>query len=137
MIYFLGNTKDKRIITRPIGVPVRFLMWVIFIISLGVETGALLTLLMNNVSLSYFLCGSIFGCLMWTFIFLGRIITLLIRLYQRYAPEHIRSRCMMMPSCSDYGIIAINRKGSIKGMIQTWKRLKYRCTGYYMIDFPV
>ena len=33
-----------------------------------------------------------------------------IRLYQRYAPESVRRRCLFKPTCSEYAILAINTK---------------------------
>ena len=37
-----------------------------------------------------------------------------VRLYQRYAPEEIRRRCLFKPTCSEYTILAIQKYGVIK-----------------------
>ena len=60
-----------------------------------------------------------------------------IKLYQHYAPEDIRRRCLFMPTCSEYTILAIRKYGSIIGLCKSYFRLFYRCRGnIYMIDYP-
>lgn len=61
---------------------------------------------------------------------------LAIRLYQRYAPEQVRRRCMMLPTCSDYAIMAIRRHGTLRGLAMTRRRLLHRCDGTFTIDYP-
>ena len=58
-----------------------------------------------------------------------------VRLYQRYAASEIRLRCRMIPSCSDYSILAFKKYGTIVGLIKTIGRLK-RCNKPAKIDFP-
>ena len=41
-------------------------------------------------------------------------------------PFRSHSKCRFLPTCSDYGIEAINKYGSIKGSILTIKRIM-RC----------
>ena len=60
-----------------------------------------------------------------------------IHLYQRYAPENVRRRCLLKPTCSEYAILAINKYGLILGIIMTHKRLNKKCRGrIYRIDEP-
>lgn len=60
-----------------------------------------------------------------------------IRLYQHYAPEDIRRRCLFKPTCSEYAILAIQKYGLIIGGIKSYDRLVKRCRGnIYMIDYP-
>lgn len=60
-----------------------------------------------------------------------------IRLYQRYAPEDIRRRCLFKPTCSEYAILAVQKYGVIKGLMRTYIRLFKRCRGrVYRIDYP-
>ena len=61
---------------------------------------------------------------------------LAIRLYQRYAPEHVRMRCAMTPSCSEYAVLAICRHGLLRGIYMTYCRLRHRCDGTSIIDYP-
>lgn len=49
-----------------------------------------------------------------------------IRLYQCYAPEHIRLACVFEPSCSEYMILSIQKFGIVKGFIRGIQRLE-RC----------
>ncbi len=60
-----------------------------------------------------------------------------IRLYQHYAPEEIRRRCLFKPTCSEYAILAIKKYGLIIGGIKAYIRLFYKCRGnIYRIDYP-
>lgn len=59
----------------------------------------------------------------------------IVRLYQRYADEEVRQRCYMIPSCSEYAILAFKKYGSIIGIVKTVKRLK-RCTEPGYEDYP-
>ena len=57
---------------------------------------------------------------------LKRILIFTVYLYQRFAPESIRSSCRFTPSCSQYMIIAIEKYGVIIGVIKGLRRLS-RC----------
>lgn len=60
-----------------------------------------------------------------------------IRLYQHYAPEQIRRRCLFKPTCSEYAILAIQKYGLIVGLIKAYIRLFKKCRGnIYRIDYP-
>jgi putative component of membrane protein insertase Oxa1/YidC/SpoIIIJ protein YidD len=60
-----------------------------------------------------------------------------IRLYQHYAPEEIRRRCLFMPTCSEYAIMAVQKYGGIIGLCKSYFRLFFRCKGnIYQIDYP-
>ena len=60
-----------------------------------------------------------------------------VRLYQRYAPEEIRRRCLFKPTCSEYTILAIQKYGVIKGLYKAYIRVFKKCKGrIYRIDEP-
>lgn len=60
-----------------------------------------------------------------------------VRLYQHYAPEEIRRRCICMPSCSAYTIMAVRKYGVIVGGVMSYIRLFKHCRGnIYSIDYP-
>lgn len=60
-----------------------------------------------------------------------------VRLYQRYAPENIRRRCLFKPTCSEYAILAVQKYGVIRGLYKTYVRLFKKCKGrIYMVDEP-
>jgi putative component of membrane protein insertase Oxa1/YidC/SpoIIIJ protein YidD len=61
----------------------------------------------------------------------------IVKLYQHYAPDEIRRRCLFMPTCSEYTIMAVRKYGCIVGLYKSFFRLFYRCSGIiYMIDYP-
>jgi putative membrane protein insertion efficiency factor len=61
----------------------------------------------------------------------------LIKLYQHYASDEIRQRCIFMPTCSEYALMVIKKYGLIVGGLKSYKRLIHRCKGnVYMIDYP-
>lgn len=62
------------------------------------------------------------------FIFICRklILIRLVQLYQRYASDEIRLRCVFTPSCSEYMILSIEKYGVIKGARKGLNRLQ-RC----------
>ena len=47
-------------------------------------------------------------------------------LYQKYAPEIVRSACLFEPSCSEYMKISVNKYGVCKGFVKGIKRI-IRC----------
>lgn len=47
----------------------------------------------------------------------------LIKIYQRFISPFFPSSCKFSPSCSKYGIEAINKHGTIKGLVLTVKRI--------------
>ena len=68
---------------------------------------------------------------------LKRAVIGVIKLYQHYAPEDIRRRCLFKPTCSEYAILAIKKYGLIIGLVKTYIRVAYKCRGnIYRIDYP-
>ena len=65
----------------------------------------------------------------------------LIRSYQNFISPQLRKkgiRCRFYPTCSNYGILAIQKYGVLKGIRKTWSRL-YRCRPDNLescIDYP-
>lgn len=60
-----------------------------------------------------------------------------VKLYQHYAPEEVRRRCLFKPTCSEYAILAIKKYGLIIGLVKTYVRVVYKCRGnIYRIDYP-
>lgn len=58
-----------------------------------------------------------------------------VKVYQHYAKSETRLRCCMIPSCSEYAILAFRKYGAIWGSIKTFKRL-LRCHPPGGIDYP-
>ncbi len=64
-------------------------------------------------------------------------LTILVELYQHYAPERVRRRCICMPTCSEYAIICINKYNAFKALKMIYHRLTKECVGQiYHIDNP-
>jgi putative component of membrane protein insertase Oxa1/YidC/SpoIIIJ protein YidD len=69
--------------------------------------------------------------------YLKKIGALLIELYQHYAPEKIRRKCVLMPTCSEYALLALRKYGVVVGLYKTYIRLTQKCKGnIYKIDYP-
>jgi len=65
------------------------------------------------------------------------IVVGLIKLYQHYAPEDMRRRCLFKPTCSEYAILAVQRYGTIIGLYKSYYHLVYLCKGnIYKIHYP-
>jgi putative component of membrane protein insertase Oxa1/YidC/SpoIIIJ protein YidD len=61
----------------------------------------------------------------------------LVKLYQHYAPEKIRRKCLFKPTCSEYMILALKKYGLVKGLYKSVYRVFFRCKGFvYSIDYP-
>ncbi|PJZ57229.1 membrane protein insertion efficiency factor YidD [Leptospira barantonii] len=61
-----------------------------------------------------------------------------IKFYQRYMRSLHNRECIYNPSCSNYGILSIEKYGLIKGSYYTYLRIK-RCNGALYTggdDFP-
>lgn len=58
-----------------------------------------------------------------------------VKVYQHYAPEHVRLRCAFEPSCSEYMILAVKKYGTLKGVAKGINRL-LRCHPPGGIDYP-
>ncbi len=60
-----------------------------------------------------------------------------IRLYQRYASERTRRRCLFQPTCSEYAILAVRKYGAVVGLAMSAHRVLRRCRGsVFRIDYP-
>lgn len=57
------------------------------------------------------------------------ILIFLIKIYQKFAPISIRSKCRFEPSCSNYMLQALEKYGLFRGLKKGINRLK-RCNVY-------
>lgn len=69
-------------------------------------------------------------------LFYRKFCIICIELYQHYAPEHIRRKCVCMPTCSEYAILCLKKYNAIKAFRKIYNRLKHECIGHYHIDNP-
>lgn len=64
-----------------------------------------------------------------------RTVIWLVHLYQNKAPDRVRLKCVMEPSCSVYMILAVEKYGVIRGVYKGIRRL-FRCGDVCGIDYP-
>jgi putative component of membrane protein insertase Oxa1/YidC/SpoIIIJ protein YidD len=66
-----------------------------------------------------------------------KILVTIVELYQRYASDEVRRKCILMPSCSEYAILALHKYGVVVGVYKIYLRLTRTCRGNnYRIDYP-
>ena len=93
--------------------------------------------MVHEFEISFGISVLLFCGILMTILFLIRwLLVDCIKLYQHYAPEEVRRRCHMIPSCSDYAIISLRKYGLIIGLILSFIRLYKRCGGTYRIEYP-
>lgn len=91
----------------------------------------------ENNEVYFFIISTFLFVFIAAFFMAKRAIIGMIRLYQRYAPEDVRRRCLLKPTCSEYAILAIEKYGVIHGLKKTYIRLNKTCRGRtYRIDYP-
>ena len=98
-------------------------------LSIAVSIGTNLTLaLFLNKHLTSISMLALFSILILSCVFLNTesIMIFAVLIYQRVAPKEIRNRCLFVPSCSSYSILALGKYGVIIGSIKTIDRL-IRC----------
>lgn len=70
-------------------------------------------------------------------LFLRKILIGIVKLYQHYASEDVRRRCLFKPTCSEYTILVLQKHGVIFGLYKAYIRIFKKCRGnIYRIDFP-
>lgn len=72
------------------------------------------------------------------FLIFGRLILqLIVKFYQRYAPESLRRQCSCQPTCSEYAILALQKYVWPKALWLIIKRVAHTCQRPgYKIDYP-
>ena len=54
-----------------------------------------------------------------------KILIILIKVYKKYVSPYKNSKCPYVPTCSDYGLMAIEKHGAAKGLLLTvWRILR-------------
>lgn len=64
-----------------------------------------------------------------------RAVIWMVHFYQNKAPDEVRLRCTMEPSCSVYMILAVEKYGVFRGVCKGVHRL-FRCGDEHGIDYP-
>jgi putative component of membrane protein insertase Oxa1/YidC/SpoIIIJ protein YidD len=101
--------------------------------SLFEELGSLYHIPFRLSTGQFYSFGSFIACA----VCLRKLLVTAVELYQHYAPEEIRRRCTLTPSCSEYAILALRKYGVIKGLYKIYVRLARTCRGgEYGTDYP-
>ena len=66
----------------------------------------------------------------------GKAVIWMVYVYQRFAPDGLRLRCVYEPSCSEYMILAVKKYGCIRGLWKGIKRLRRGHPPNYGKDYP-
>ena len=79
----------------------------------------------------------LWGTVAALFLMVRRLVIATVQVYQRYSPEDVRRSCMLMPTCSEYCILAVRKYGALIGCTMTLYRLLFKCRGQiYREDWP-
>jgi len=74
--------------------------------------------------------------LIYAAICLKKAVLCCVKVYQRFAPDHIRCKCRFEPSCSQYMILAVEKYGVLKGITKGIKRLRRCNVNHGGYDYP-
>lgn len=66
----------------------------------------------------------------------GKAVIWMVHVYQHFAPDGLRLRCVYEPSCSEYMILAVKKYGCIRGLWKGIKRLRRCHPPNYGKDYP-
>ena len=81
--------------------------------------------------------SSIIAWMLPSFLLIKTFLIKLIECYQHYASEERRRRCLCMPTCSEYALIALRQYPLLVALKKIRIRLYRTCQGsWYKIDFP-
>ena len=92
--------------------------------------------------IAWFYCHRFLGffLLTWFLLLLYDIkkgMILCVEVYQHYAPEEVRRRCLCKPTCSEYAIACLQKYNILKALWKIYVRLTKTCRGRsYRIDEP-
>ncbi len=117
--------QPQRIVIRP-----KISVWkdvLLLILTLTVIVVSLiLTLMLTSISRLLFVVVCILSGVLYLAVFSKKLLITAIVIYQKYAPEFVRSSCLFEPCCSEYMKISINKYGVCKGFVKGIKRIS-RC----------
>ena len=131
-------SNKKPVPENPLNRPnISYKKFLITIIGLGLIIVA--SIIIRKLFLSKYICNYVslneneitfllvlFVSIIYISVFLKRALIWLVHLYQHYAPDRVRLKCVFEPSCSEYMIMCIKKYGSIRGTLKGCIRL-LRC----------
>ncbi len=128
----------QRPLIRPKASIVRALLWVLayFAVNITLTVSIYTALSLAGLTPNAIVCAAwVFAV---TLILSARYAVIgCVRLYQRYASERTRRRCLFRPTCSEYAILAVRKYGAVIGVVMAIYRVVVRCRGvWYRVDYP-
>lgn len=136
----------KRKLPRPKTNIITLIKWILFLEIFAIAFAFFVYFLLNKMdafSVFSFKASSAFqfyllGNLIAILLFLRNILVIAVEMYQHYAPEDVRRRCMYKPTCSEYTILSLQKYGVVIGLFKVYIRILKKCNGniYHRIDYP-
>lgn len=117
------HDSDERVLVRPHISIVRLLLNISIplVVWCAIFCALYFSLSENNCAIAL---GASFGALgLYILIRLRSIGIWCIKVYQRFAPDEVRLRCVYTPSCSEYAIQALKKYGVLIGIPKIFARL--------------
>lgn len=92
---------------------------------------------MNGFDIKTYSLLFLISLLIVLFVRLKKLLIICIELYQHYAPDRIRRRCICKPTCSEYAILCLQKYNVFTAIYKIYIRLTKGCRGLlYHIDEP-
>ena len=130
----LAEDKSQRVFVRP-STTMRH-VWVCLIITIIFYCALGVTLILIPLATLYKVLIFVGAFIIFNETFLRYFGITLIKCYQHYATDEMRSTCLCVPSCSEYSIIVLKRYPLIISFILIVIRLNKTCDGTYKEDYP-
>jgi len=102
---------------------------------IGLALGVNFLLCKFGFSVSFYLLYLLISVIVLCF-GLKKVCIIAIEIYQHYASEEVRRCCTLMPSCSEYALLALQKYNIFKALYKIYTRLTKECNGIYKIDYP-
>ena len=100
----------KRPLYRPPVTYKKVIIWILIVILVSITFSILFQKVLY--ALGFFIPKLIFYLLFYVIellVLLKPFAITIIKLYQHYAPEEVRRRCLLKPTCSEYAILVIKK----------------------------
>ena len=128
----------RRSLNRPSTNLKTLIVFLLLLVGVSFVVNAILIQFINQLCMDMTFLQSWFiifiSCLL---LYYRKFLIILIELYQHYAPERIRRKCICMPTCSEYAIICVRKYNIFKALWRIYKSLAHECIGQiYHIDNP-
>ncbi len=128
---------NKRPLYRPATNVWNMIAFISIIICLTFAINFILSLIIKHISgENLFPADCFYTAIILLVLFYQKFSIMCIEIYQHYAPEHIRRKCVCMPTCSEYAILCLKKYNAIKAFYKIFNRMKNGCKGQYHIDNP-